>query len=181
MQVPGVIENRFNGTFNHKIRELSWEKLENGGSSYLISWSIYCRTEIQVGTNRCDNDNHELHDLDSSWILTLWKVIREWSADCRLLIHTIKFCLFTFQTSRKTRNFSPRNDATTYHDEALIYYSYNRTWISFMFQNFIMSLHFQLLWPSITTVFRSKPKLEVLLGKLRPYTFGLIVAGPKPR
>ena len=65
--------------FNHKIRNLSCKKLAKGGSSYSISWSISCRTEIQVGTNQRNNDNHELHDLDSSWILTLWIVTREWS------------------------------------------------------------------------------------------------------
>ena len=35
----------------------------------------------------------------------------------------------------------------------------------FMFQNFIMGLHFQLLPPPITTVSRSKLNLKVLLGK----------------
>ena len=72
MQVPGVSNGEpLYTTLNIvkkmelKIRELSWEKLENGGSSYLISWSISRRTEIQVGTNRCDNDNHEFHDLDT--------------------------------------------------------------------------------------------------------------------
>ena len=74
MQVPGVSNGKPLYTtldivkkmeLKNKIRELSWEKLENGGSSYLISWSISRRTEIQVGTNWCDNDNHELHDLDT--------------------------------------------------------------------------------------------------------------------
>ena len=90
---------------------------------------------------------------------------------------------FVYLLSRRVekQKLFTRNNTITYHDQALIYYSYNRTWISFMFQNFAMSLHFQLLSPPITTVFRSKPTLKVLLGKLRPYTFGLIVAGPKPR
>ena len=39
--------------------------LENGRSSYSISWSISRFTETQVGTNRRDNDNNQaLHDLD---------------------------------------------------------------------------------------------------------------------
>ena len=38
--------------------------LENGGSSYSISQSISRFTETQVGINRRDNDNNELHDLD---------------------------------------------------------------------------------------------------------------------
>ena len=38
--------------------------LENGGSSYSISQSISHFTETQVGINRRDNDNNELHDLD---------------------------------------------------------------------------------------------------------------------
>ena len=45
------------------------------------------------------------------------------AANCRLMIHTIWFCLFSFQTSRKTSTFYQRNDAITYH-EAFIYYLY---------------------------------------------------------
>ena len=48
--------------------------LENGGSSYSISSSISRFTETQVGINRRDNDNNELHIMTStgsSWIITL--------------------------------------------------------------------------------------------------------------
>ena len=46
------------------------------------------------------------------------------AADCRLMIHTIWFCLFIFQTGWKTSTFYQTDDAITY-DEALIYYLYH--------------------------------------------------------
>ena len=140
--------------------------LENGGSSYSISQSISRFTETQVGINRRDNDNNELHDLDRQ-LLDIEPV----KSDQRMKPRTVGWwfilsVLFTFlKKSRKTSIFSPRNDSIT-HDKVFIYYSYNRSWISFVFQIFnIMSLHFQLLSPPITTVSRSKPKLKVLIRK----------------
>ena len=51
---------------------------KKGSWSYLSSWFIFCFAVMQVDTNRRgDNDNHKLHDFHCSWILILWKWIRE--------------------------------------------------------------------------------------------------------
>ena len=67
------------------------------------------------------------------------------------MIHTIWFCLFVFQTSRKTSTFYQRNDAITY-DEAFIYYLYQQDVNFVRVKTVTMGIHFQLLSPPVTTV-----------------------------
>ena len=83
--------------------------LENGGSSYSISWSISRFTETQVGINRRDNDNNELHIMTStgsSWIITLWKVIREWSRRLKADDSYYLFCLLFLRRVEKQEFFT---------------------------------------------------------------------------